>query len=201
MYALTISRDNCVASRVISGAIRMPPIAASWVEKIQAYRLDWSGSAPVRPASDRSSTVARICVPIRVLRSRNRSATATAIATIIVITWCQVIKAGPRRMDAEPEKKAGRVRETFGFQIHCAIAMRPESMATVTTSFSVSPRAETGRMMTRSNARPNSGAAISSTTTRATGTGHPQPTVSCQYANAASMPAAPWAKLNTPVVV
>ncbi len=68
----------------------------------------------------------------------------------------------------------------FGFQIHSAMAMNPLSIATVTTSRSASPRPSTGRIITRSTSRPKAGAATSSTTARATGTGHPQPTVSCQ---------------------
>ena len=39
------------------------------------------------------------------------------------------------------------------------------------------------------------------TTTSATGAGQPQSKRSCQYVNAASIPAAPWAKLKMPVVV
>ena len=56
-------------------------------------------------------------------------------------------------------------------------------------------------MITASSSTPNSGARMSSTTTSATGAGQPQSKRSCQYVNAASIPAAPWAKLKMPVVV
>jgi hypothetical protein len=95
VYALTISSESWVASSGSSGAIRMPPSAASWAPNTQATWLDRSGSAPVSPASARSSTVARICVPIRGPCSSARSAIATAIATIIVISSCQVIAVEP----------------------------------------------------------------------------------------------------------
>ena len=70
-----------------------------------------------------------------------------------------------------------------------------------TTSLVASLVPSSPRKITRSSRMPNSGAATSSTTTMATGAGHPQPIVICQYRKAASIPAAPWAKLNTPVVV
>ncbi len=104
-------------------------------------------------------------------------------------------------MGLRPAKNIGRGRATFGSQIQRAAAMRPLSSATVITSRSASPRAWTGRSTYRSTSSPKPGASTSSTTARATGTGQPQPTVSCQYMNADSMPAAPCAKLNTPVVV
>ena len=56
-------------------------------------------------------------------------------------------------------------------------------------------------MMTRSMSTPRAGAATSSTPARASGMGQPQATCSCQYANAPSIPMAPWAKLKMPVVV
>ncbi len=70
-----------------------------------------------------------------------------------------------------------------------------------TTSLVASLVPSRPRKMTRSSRMPKAGASPNSTTTTATGVGQPQPWVSCQYANAASMPAAPWAKLKTPVVV
>ena len=129
-----------MASIVSSGAMRMPPTAASWVPRIHATRLARIGSAPTRPASARSSTVARISAPVLVRCSSAHRLTAITTATIIVMAWCQVIVASPRRSGAEPEKKAGIDRTTLGFQIHRATAMSPLSIATVTTSRCASPR-------------------------------------------------------------
>src|SRR6266705_2716170 len=59
-------------------------------------------------------------------------------------------------------------------------------------------------MITRSSATPANGASTSMTSGSATHVGQPQPlklSVNCQYTYAKNMPIAPWAKLNTPVVV
>ncbi len=56
-------------------------------------------------------------------------------------------------------------------------------------------------MITSSSSTPNSGASTSSTTTSDERAGQPQSNRSCQYTNAKSIPAAPWAKLKMPVVV
>ncbi len=56
-------------------------------------------------------------------------------------------------------------------------------------------------MMTASSSTPNSGAKMNSTTNSAIGAGQFQSKRSCQYVNANSIPAAPWAKLKMPVVV
>jgi hypothetical protein len=45
------------------------------------------------------------------------------------------------------------------------------------------------------------GASTRRTVASAIGAGHPHPVSSCQYANAPSIPIAPWAKLKMPVVV
>ena len=70
-----------------------------------------------------------------------------------------------------------------------------------TTSFTVSVVFCNPRMITASSSTPKSGARINSTTMRAIGAGQPQSKRSCQYVNAKSIPAAPWAKLKMPVVV
>ena len=70
-----------------------------------------------------------------------------------------------------------------------------------TTSLVASLVPSSPRKITRSSSTPKSGASTNRITTTATGVGQPHPTCSCQKVKAASMPAAPWAKLNTPVVV
>ena len=70
-----------------------------------------------------------------------------------------------------------------------------------TTSFTVSVVFCSPRMITASSRTPNNGARITSTTNKAMGAGQPQSKRSCQYVNAKSIPAAPWAKLKMPVVV
>jgi len=57
------------------------------------------------------------------------------------------------------------------------------------------------RIISRSIARPRTGAATSSTSTSASHAGQPHPCQSCQKKKARTMPTAPWAKLKTPVVL
>ncbi len=71
----------------------------------------------------------------------------------------------------------------------------------MTTSCVASDVSCSRRMMPRSMPAPNRGAITSNTMATASGVGSPHSTSSCQYVNAPSMPMAPCAKLNTPVVV
>ena len=70
-----------------------------------------------------------------------------------------------------------------------------------TTSFTVSVVFCNPRMITASSSTPKSGASTKRMSPSASGAGQPQSNRSCQYVNANSMPAAPWAKLKMPVVV
>ena len=72
-----------------SGAMRMPPSAP--IMEPSAHEVDDTtlGRAPLRAASSRLSTTARIAVPIRVRRSKNRMDTAMAIATTNTMSRCQ----------------------------------------------------------------------------------------------------------------
>ena len=92
-------------------------------------------------------------------------------------------------------------RGTSGSQIHAAMPMNENSNETVTTSLIVSVVCWRPRKIATSRNAPNSGPSTRRTTAIAIGVGQPQSNRSCQYANAPSIPIAPWAKLNTPVVV
>ena len=70
-----------------------------------------------------------------------------------------------------------------------------------TTSLTVSVVSRSPRMTTKSRSAPNRGAITPRITARARSVGQPRLNRSSQYMNAASMPAAPWAKLKIPVVV
>ena len=100
-----------------------------------------------------------------------------------------------------PAKKGGTTRATLGPQIHCDSPIMATSNEIETTSLVASLVPSNPRKITRSSRTPKRGASTSSTNTMATGDGQPHPIVICQYMNAASIPAAPWAKLKTPVVV
>ena len=65
-YALMMSSDSVPASSGTSGAMRMPPSAASDEPMAHANIETRCGRAPFRVASGRSSTAARIAMPIRV---------------------------------------------------------------------------------------------------------------------------------------
>jgi hypothetical protein len=107
---------------------------------------------------------------------------------------------GPSEILSGP-KNGLTERLTPGGHTHWATPIMATSNEIDTTSFVASLVPSNPRMITRSSSNPNAGARIRSTMISAKGVDHPHFTRICQYANAASMPAAPCAKLKTPVVV
>ena len=87
-----------------------------------------------------------------------------------------------------------------GSQTRLARAISATMRLIETTSLVASLVPLSPRMMPRSIASPIAGASRPRDTTRAIGVGQPQSKRSCQYANAVTMPIAPWEKLNIPVV-
>ena len=82
-----------------------------------------------------------------------------------------------------------------------ATPMNATMTASVTTSVMPTSLMLIRLMSTRSRATPMSGAMTSRQTPMAQGPAQCSCTRSCQYTNAMSIPIAPWAKLNTPLVV
>ena len=74
-------------------------------------------------------------------------------------------------------------------------------IATVTMSCTTSDAVRSRLMITMSSVTPSAGANRPTTTNRARIECQPRFTWSSQYRKAANTPMAPWAKLNTPVVV
>ncbi len=91
-----MSSESEGASSAIPGAIRIPPSAASDVPMAQASIDTRFGRAPFSVESGRSSTAARIAMPMRRRVSTRRRKIATRIAIPIVIAWWIVIVVGPR---------------------------------------------------------------------------------------------------------
>ena len=139
-----------------------------------------SGRAPFNVESGRSSTAARIAIPMRVRVSRSRSPSATRIATPIVIAWWMVIVVEPRSIGALDEKNVCIGLLTPGSQMSWAKPIRKSSSEIDTTSFTASVVFWSPRMITSSSRTPNSGANTSSTTTSASGADQPQSKRSCQ---------------------
>ncbi len=63
-----------------------------------------AGRAPVRLASRRWSTTARIATPVRVPKSRSRKPTATATAVPMAMISCQLTNTGPRSTPSGAKK-------------------------------------------------------------------------------------------------
>ena len=98
--------------------------------------------------------------------------------------------------------KNGRtVWSSVGGQITLARPSSPTNRLTVTTILTTSEVPSIPRMITRSISAPNNGASTNTTSTIAGSVGTPHATWTCQYANAAIIENAPWAKLKTPEVV
>ena len=111
-----------------------------------------------------------------------------------------MITVGPSEILSGP-KNGFTVRLTPGGHTHWATPIMATSNEIETTSLVASLVPSSPRMITRSSSNPNPGARTRRTNAIASGAGQPHFTRSCQYAKAASIPAAPWAKLKTPVVV
>ena len=158
-----------------------------------------SGLPPNSLSSSGLSTDARIAVPMRVLVSSRYSPTATATELRIVMTCCAVTIDSP--ICQEVSAKNGSTKRASEGHCFCASPMTPTNMPTVTmrptpTGASPSPRA-----MNRWITTPIAGATTPSTSTSAQIRGRPCETVSSQNTNDISIPKAPWAMLNTRVVV
>ena len=184
----------------VSGAIRIPANAATEQPSAQAKLESTDERAPSSAASSRLSTTARIAMPIRVRTKRMRNPIASATATMIVMNRCQVSNTSPM-WNPRPAKSCGIECALFWFQIMFARPTNAKSNPTVTMSCTTSCLPCRWRMIARSSPIPSNGAMTSTTSGSATACGTPCATVSSQSTYARNMPIAPWAKLNTPVVV
>ena len=181
------------------GANRIPDRAASDAPSAHASAALRAGRAPVSVASAGSSTAARMATPVRLRRISNHSPSATRPARAMVMSWSHGIPT-PRTSTRLPSKNASMGRRRTGSQMNWATPTSPSSRPRLATSVMVSDMPWTPRM-SRATPRPNMGARIPSVTASASGADQPQSKRSCQYTNAPIMAMAPWAKLNTPVVV
>ena len=182
------------------GARRMPASAASMVPRAQLRADTRDGRPPFKAVRLRSSTTARMAIPMRVRKSRRRRKMATRPAVAISMSSCQLMLTLKIRT-LWPAKNSGRARGSVCGNRHRASPTRNSSRPRVTIRATPVSEPRTLRISTRSTIAPNSGARMNSTAMSANGAGQCMCTRSCQYRKARSMPMAPWAKLKIPDVV
>lgn len=139
-----------------------------------------SGRAPVSDVRSRSSTTARIVIPIRVRRSRIRSPIAMSTAQTIVMNRCHDTKTPRTWKPLKVPKNEGTFLLTPGSHTACAIPMQPTSNPIVTTSVAASGAPSSGRIRNRSRTMPVSGAQTRRTNASTTRVGQWSATWSCQ---------------------
>ena len=125
-----------------------------------------SGRAPLREARPRSSTTARMVMPVRVPRRSTRSPMATTIASRNAEQLVPGDAHAEDRRRSRPRRRRRAAGPRRAARSRCASARQAASRATDTTRRDVSGASFSPRITTRSTKAPNSGA----TTSRITAT-------------------------------
>ena len=155
---------------------------------------------PLRPASSRLSTTARMATPRRVRESTILSPTASPSPTTMVMNRDHGISVSPMWKPLVPKNRS-MWRVSCGSQISPARPMRASMRPTVVTICATRGAFDIARIKRRSMIAPMSGAATNTVSSRAMKVWMPQSSWSCQKMYARNMPIAPCAKLKMPEVV
>ena len=199
--AARISRVSVCTSRVASSSARKMPATAAIDDPSAHENIETRpGLIPLRPASSRLSTTARMATPRRVRDSSTLSPSARPRPTTIVMKRDHGISVSPIWKPDVPKKRS-MCRVSCGSQISPASPMSANIRPMVVTSWATSGASAIARMSVRSINAPMSGAATNTVSSRAMNVWMPQSTRSCQKTYARNMPIAPWAKLKMPEVV
>ena len=102
---MTTRNVSATASNPMRSWMRMPASAASEQPSAQLSDESRAGRVPLRRASERSSTTARIDTPVRVPNRKTRRPAATATASTMAMSWWYVTPT-PNTMTLLPPKKA-----------------------------------------------------------------------------------------------
>ncbi len=197
--AAMISNVSVCTSRVASSSARKMPATAAIDEPSAHENIETRpGLMPLRPASSRLSTTARMATPRRVRESRIFETDGERRGpTTIVMKRDHGINVWPIWKPLVPKKRS-MCRVSCGSQIRPARPMRMSMRPTVVTICATSGASDIARIRSRSMIAPMSGAATNTVSSSATKVWMPQLTWSSQNTYAMNMPIAPWAKLKMP---
>ena len=162
--------------------MRIPASPASEQPRAQASPDTRSGETPLRAARSRLSTTARMATPMRVLYSRIRSPTATAMAVANIRTWWYSMTMPPNSTVRPAKNRGSDAFTVAGGQMMVATWMSATRSPMGTTMRVMGVASWRRRISTRSITRPSPGAKTSRVTASASGTGRPQASgeLSCQ---------------------
>ena len=199
--AARISSVRVCTSRVASSSARKMPATAAIAEPNAHENIETiPGLMPLRPASSRLSTTARIATPSRVRESSTLSPSARPRPTTMVMKRDHGISVSPIWNPLVPKNRL-MWRVSCGSQIRPASPMRASMRPMVVTICATRGASAILRIRVISMIAPMIGAATNTVSKSATNVCTPQPTWICQNTYARNIPIAPWAKLKMPEVV
>ena len=174
-----------------SGAMRMPPKAASEQPIAQALDETSPGRTPLSAASSLLSTTALMATPSRDLKSSRLKPRARAMAVSMVMRRCQRMLTPKISIPLRRPKKKSTRRMVSCSQISPASERKSTISATVAMSCTTKGAVRSCRMRITSRTIPKVGAKMMTTKKRAKSVCQPLFTCSSQNRNAQNTPMAP----------